>query len=164
MNGRGGYVAALVAAVLVLVGSVIAVVAFTATSGSLAMHRANQSIGADDGWRQGLAGSGMMGPDTAGSNQYRGMMGRSGGGMMGNWNDNSTATISSAQAKTAADAWVAANQRGASAGEGLAMPMGYIFIVSKDGQQIGRVIVNDDTGAVAWLPYSVGPTTAPSAS
>lgn len=161
MNGRGGYVAALVAAVLVLVGSVIVVVAFTTTSGPLSMHRANQAVGAD-GWRQGLAGGGMM-SGTAGTNQYRGMMGRSGGGMMGNWNDNGTATVTAAQAKAAADTWVSANQPGASAGQGVAMPMGYVFTVSKDGQQIGMAMVNDDTGAVSWVAYAQpSPTTSAS--
>ena len=30
------------------------------------------------------------------------------------------------------------------------MPMGYLFTVIKDGKSVGTVIVNDDTGQVAW--------------
>jgi hypothetical protein len=162
MTARGGYLTALVVAVVALVGSVIAVFAFTTTSGPWAMHREAQASSAD-GWRQGLAGGGFMGDGGAGRDEFRGMMGGSGGGMMGNWDDNTTATVSPAQARTAADQWVAANQPGATLGQGAQMPMGYIFTVTKAGQTVGMLVVNDDSGAVSWVE-STGPAPASSAS
>ena len=162
MTRRGGYVAALVVAVGALVGSVIAAVVFTTTSGPWSLHRASQGTAAGD-WRTGLAGGGMMGSGTVSGDQSRGMMGRSGGGMMGNWDGNETASVTLAQAKTAADKWVAANQPGAAAGPGAQMPMGYVFTVTKDGQAIGMVMVNDDTGALSWVQYAQ-PTPAASAA
>jgi hypothetical protein len=30
------------------------------------------------------------------------------------------------------------------------MPMGYLFSVTRDGTSVGTIIVNDDTGQVAW--------------
>ena len=69
--------------------------------------------------------------------------------MMGDWNDQGTATITPTQAKAAADAWVAANQPGATVGA-VQMPMGYLFTVTKDGLSVGTIMVNDDTGQVTW--------------
>lgn len=131
---RRGYVIALVVAVLALVVSVGAAMTFMTTNNG---WYPAQSSG-PDGWRQGLAGGPMMG------------QGRGGGGMMGDWNDQDTPSITADAATTAAKAWAAANQPGASVGAVVQMPMGYLFTVTKDGQSVGTIIVNDDTGQVGW--------------
>jgi hypothetical protein len=134
---RRGYVIALVAAVLALVVSFGATMAFMVAGNG--WHLDNSArVARDDGWRQGLAGGGMMG-------QVRG-----GGGMMGDWNDQGSPSISAEAATTAARAWVAANQPGATVGAGVQMPMGYLFTVTKGVQPVGTIMVNDDTGRVTW--------------
>ena len=102
---RRGYVIALVVAVLALVVSVGAAMTFMATGNGWHLNNAAQAS-SPDGWRQGLAGDGMMG------------QGRGGGGMMGDWDDQDTPSITTDQARTAAEAWAAANQPGATVGSG----------------------------------------------
>ena len=134
---RRGYVIALVVAVLALVISVGAAMTVMATGNGWHLNNAAQAS-SPDGWRQGLAGNGMMG------------QGRGGGGMMGDWDDRDTPSITTDQATTAAEAWAAANQPGATVGSGVQMPMGYLFTLTKDGRSVGTIIVNDDTGQVGW--------------
>lgn len=134
---RRGYAIALVVAVLALVVSVgAAMTVMTSRSGWHLNNSAQAS--SPDGWRGGLDGDGMMG------------QGRGGGGMMGDWHDQNTPTITADAAKTAAEAWAAANQPGATVGAGTQMPMGYLFTLTMDGKSVGTIIVNDDTGQVAW--------------
>jgi hypothetical protein len=134
---RRGYVVALVVAVLALVVSLGAALTVMTTNDGWHLNNAAQAAG-PDGWRQGLAGNGMMG-------QGRGVR-----GMMGDWKDQGTPRITTDQARTAAEAWAAANQPGGTVGAVVPLPMGYLFTVTKDGQNVGTVIVNDDTGQVAW--------------
>ncbi len=138
MSGqRRGYVVALVVAVLALVISVGAVMTVMATGNGWQLNNAAQGS-SPDGWRQGLAGNGMMG------------QGLGGGGMMGDWDDRDSPRITTDRARAAAEAWAAANQPGASVGSSVQMPMGYLFTLTKDGRSVGTIIVNDDTGQVGW--------------
>lgn len=138
MSGqRREYVVALVLAVLALLVSVGAAMTLMASGNGWHLNNATQAS-SPDGWRQGLAGNGMMG------------QGRGGGGMMGGWNDQDSPRITTDQARTAAEAWAAANQPGATVGSGVQMPMGYLFTLTRDGQLVGTIIVNDDTGQVGW--------------
>jgi hypothetical protein len=134
---RRGYVIALVVAVLALVLSFGAAMTFMTSGNGWHLNNSAQAS-SPEGWRQGLAGTGMMG------------QGRGGGGMMGDWNDQDTPSISADQAKTAAEAWAAANQPGATVGAVVQMPMGYLFALTKDGKSVGTIMVNDDTGQVVW--------------
>ena len=125
MSGqRRGYAIALVVAVLVLVGSVGAAATLMGPGASWPWTNAAGSA-SSDGWRQDLKGGGMMGH------------GRGGAGMMGDWNDRGTTIITPAQARAAADAWVAANQPGATVSDGIGMSMGYLFTLTKDGVGVG---------------------------
>ncbi len=146
---RRGYVIALVTAVVALVVSLGAAMTVMTNDG-WHLNSVAQSSG-PDGWRQGLSGGGMMG------------QGRGGRGMMGDWNDQGTPSITADSATTAAKAWAAANQPGATVGAVVQMPMGFLFTVTKDGQSVGTIIVNDDTGQVTWwAAQSPSPTTSTS--
>lgn len=149
---RRGYAIALAVAVLALVMSVAAAVAFLGTGSNWSLNGPGYAS-TSDAWRQGLGGGG-------------GMMGGGRGTMMGGWNGEGTASITPAQAKTAADAWVAANRPGSTAGQGVQMPMGYVFTVTRDGQVVGTIVVNDVTGAVGWFQDGAlsAPSPTPSAS
>ncbi|MHB1066170.1 MAG: hypothetical protein ACYC2Z_01885, partial [Candidatus Nanopelagicales bacterium] len=52
------------------------------------------------------------------------------------------------QATKIARDWVAANYPGATVGAGTRMPIGYLFVATKDGSAVAHVMVNDDTGQV----------------
>jgi hypothetical protein len=130
-------VIALVVAVLALVVSVGAAMTWMASGNGWHLNNAAQAS-SPDGWRQGLAGGGMMG------------QGRGGGEMMGDWNDQDSPSITTDQARTAAEAWAGANQPGSTVGSGVQMPMGYLFPLTEDGRSVGTIIVNDDTGQVGW--------------
>jgi hypothetical protein len=147
-----GYVVALVAAVVLLFGSMAVAVA-AANSHTWPWSPAGQSAGA---WQQGPGpGGGMMDRDRGWDNGYGGMMGP-GPGV-----SNDSAQISLAEAKKLADDWLVENQPGAAAGPGTQMPMGYVFTVTMDNQTVGALMVNDDTGQVIYRQW-YGPT--PSAS
>ncbi len=73
------------------------------------------------------------------------------GGMMGDWNQGGstdTPTVTLDQATKIASDWVAAKYPGATLGTGTRMPIGYLFVASKDGKVVAHVMVNDDTGQV----------------
>ena len=152
MSGqRRGYVIALVVAVLALVLSVGAAMTFM-TSGNGWHLNTSARASSPDGWRQGLAGGGMMDH------------GRGGAGMMGgDWDDQGTPSVTTDAAKAAAEQWAAANQPGATVGAVVQMPMGYLFTVTEDGRSVGTIIVNDDTGQVTWWG-AAQPSQTPSAS
>lgn len=133
---RRGYVIALVLAVLALVVSVGAVVAVVA--GGSGWYGGAAAVAGQESWRQGLGGAGMMG------------WGHHGAGVMGDWDEQGTGSITAEQARSTAEAWATANQPGATVGEAARMPMGYLFRVTRDGTAVGTVMVNDDTGAVGW--------------
>lgn len=151
MSGqRRGYLIALVVAVLALLVSLTAAVILVVLprGGSVGRQQVSTST---DGRQLGPGGS-MMGDQ-----------GWDGGGMMGDWNDRGTTIITPAQARAAADAWVAANQPGATVSDGIGMSMGYLFTLTKDGVGVGTIVVNEDTGQVAWWQHAT-PTRSPLAS
>jgi hypothetical protein len=127
---RRTYMVALGAAGLVLAGSMVGAVAYAANGGPSGNN--------DNSWSQGLSG-GMMGS------------GANGGGMMGAWSQNDSAndaSVTLAQASTIATDWAATNLPGATLDSGLQMPMGYVFVATKDGKVVAHIMVNDDTGKV----------------
>ncbi len=128
MTSRRWYVGGLVAAVLVLVLSVVAVVAASRPGG---WWPAAQS----DEWQ-----SGEWHP-----------MGWHAGGMMGGWDHDEGDELDAQEAATAAAAWLADHEPGATLGDPVAMPMGYVFPVTRDGEMVGTIMVNEHTGQVAWL-------------
>lgn len=134
---RRGYLIALAVAVVALIVSAGSAIGFVVTHGT-GPADSRQLSPSSDGWQSG-PGAGMMGGQ-----------GWDGGGMMDDWNDQGTATITPSQAQAAAAAWVAANQPGATLNDGTRMPMGYLFTVTKDGVSVGTIVVNDDTGQVTW--------------
>jgi hypothetical protein len=131
---RRMYTVALGAAGLVLAGSMVGAVAYAANGGPSGNN--------DNPWSQGLSG-GMMGGGWADG---------SSGGMMGQgWNQGDstdTPAVTLDQATKIASDWVAAKYAGATLDSGLQMPMGYVFVASKDGTVVAHVMVNDDTGKV----------------
>jgi hypothetical protein len=124
------YMVALGAAGLVLAGSLVGAAAYAANS---------TPTGNNDGpWSQGMMGGGW---DNG-----------SGGGMMGQgWSQNGSTDapeITLDQAKKIATDWSATNLPGATLDAGIQMPMGYVFVATKDGKAVAHVMVNDDTGKV----------------
>ena len=116
---RRMYMVALGAAGLVLVGSMAGAAAYAVNSGSPR---------STDAWGPG-----------------------SGGGMMGGWSQADSAndaSVTLAQASKIATDWAASNLPGATLDSGLQMPMGYVFVATKDGKVVAHVMVNDDTGQV----------------
>ncbi len=134
---RSGYVIALVLAVVTLIGSAGMFMGSASNNGSGMMGQ---------GWNNG---SGMMGHD-----------GNSGGMMGQGWNSDGV-QVSLAEAKELGDAWLTTNQPGTVSDLGTAMPMGYMFTVTKEGTQVGTLMVSDDTGQVGYLQWS---SPAPTAS
>ncbi|MEI6624309.1 MAG: hypothetical protein WCP28_20655 [Actinomycetes bacterium] len=156
---KTGYLVALVVAVVVLLGSVGMAVAHGISS-----HRTVAAGKAGSGTNDNNRG--MMGQDNG---RGQGMMGRGGGygGMMDQGDDDAAATVSADQARVLADAWLAKNQPGATAGAVVTMPMGYVFPVTRNGTGVGTVMVNDDNGSVvfhAWGGASAAPTPTPTST
>ncbi|MGB7980256.1 MAG: hypothetical protein WCF36_05635 [Candidatus Nanopelagicales bacterium] len=83
--------------------------------------------------------------------------------MMDDWNARGTASVTPAQARAAADAWLAVSLPGASVTTATYAPMGYLFTVTADGQVVGTLVVDDDTTAVRWwqAPAAMSPTPSP---
>jgi hypothetical protein len=124
------YTIALGAAGLVLAGSMVGAVAYAANGGPTGSN--------DNSWSQGLSG-GMMGGSGYG------------GGMMGGWSQNDsseTASVTLEEASKIATDWAATYLPGATLDSGLQMPMGYVFVATKDSKVVAHVMVNDDTGTV----------------
>lgn len=119
-SSRRIYAVALGAAGLVLVGSTVGAAAFAANEGP--------SRNSDHSWSQGTTG-----------------------GMMGRWSEDDasdTPAVSQEQAAKIAADWAASNLPGVTLDSGLQMPMGYVFVASKDGKVATHVMVNEDTGEV----------------
>ncbi len=168
MRTRRAQLVTLVAAVVLLVGSVAATVAWTAGHdddgyGGIGMDRGRWGWD-DDGDRPWRGAGPMDGPMMRGQLRGGPMMGGSGtaGQMMG-WGG-STRTIAGSGpvdergARDAAQRWVEEYAAGASLGEPERMPMGYWFRASEDGTAAAVIMVVDDTGTVvghllgAWAP------------
>jgi len=136
-SDRRGYVIALVAALVVLVGSMALAAGYVVT------HR---------------------GTTVAGDREINGFGPGAGFGMMGNTDRSSgDGAVSLAQAQSSAKDWVAKNAPGAIVDDGVTMPMGYVFTVTQDNQIVARVMVNDDTGQVAVRTW-ITPSPTPSAT
>lgn len=132
---RRGYAIALVAAVVMLVGSM------GLTALALATHRPG-AVTVRSGVFGGGWGPGMMnqGPDGADE-------------------------ISPTQAQQIASDWLAANQPGAQLGSAYQMPRGYVFPVTRNGVRVGTLVVGDVDGRVAYRQFAPArPTPAPTAT
>lgn len=164
-------IAALVTAILVLLGSAGAVIAVAAsgdvgpvdhgqnyanrydTDGVDGSPRRTDPDSDDWGWGRSMMGDGssdydqMMGPGWAGQGWTDS---RSGGG----WADsrtygwNGAGTLSATQAREQAQLWVERYAASAGLGDQVAMPMGYRFLATQDGTVVAMIMVDDDTGAV----------------
>lgn len=137
-NQRRVYVVALALAVTALVGSVGVSVAYAPSNNQWSGSPVCQS---DTGHWPMMMGRGDTGDGDA---WHDGMMGQSRGGSEGG------GQLTLVEAKKLADGWLAKNQPGASADRGIQMPMGHIFTATKDGQTIGMVMVDDDSGQVGF--------------
>lgn len=144
---RRVYVVALVVAVTALIGSVGVSVAYAPNSNQWSGSPTRQAD--TDHWP-------MMGRGDSGygDGMHGGMMGQ------GRGESDGEGQLTLVEAKKLADDWLSKNQPGASADRGIQMPMGHIFTVTKDGQTIGMVMVNDDSGQVGFHAVS-SPTPVP---
>lgn len=70
--------------------------------------------------------------------------------MADRWDDDSGSTDATTpdQARADAQAWVDDHLAGAQLEDGVPMPMGYRFLVVRDGTLVGVVMVDEDTGSV----------------
>jgi hypothetical protein len=105
--------------------------------------------------RGGMMGGGMMSGTTGagmmGGGMMSGMMGSAGG--RATWTPATvTGSVDTAQAKSLANAWLAKQGTGLSAGESDALPGYFTFEVLKDGKVSGMLSVNGTTGAV-WYHW-----------
>ena len=162
---RGAWIG-LIAAVVALLLSVGLATAYAAngqrwpwvTSSATAANGAASPSGVQSpGWSSG----GMMGGDPGGWNDGRRW---NDGGMMGGWNDGGkmggrnwngsggSAGLTRAQSQHVAQAWLNAHQPDATVENAGRTPGGYVFTVTKSGQVVGTLMVNDATGAVGWWP------------
>lgn len=159
MRTRRALLVALVAAVVLLVGSVAATVAWTAGHDDdryvgIGMDRGRWGWDDDDDDRPWRGAGPMDGPMMGGSETAGWMMGWGG----------STRTITGSGpvdeqgARDAAQRWVEEYAADASLGEPERMPTGYWFRASEDGTAAAVIMVADDTGTVvghllgAWAP------------
>lgn len=128
---RRMYTVAIGVASVVLAGTMIGAVAYAADGGPTGNN--------DGSWNQGMNGAMMNG-------------GWNSGGMLGQgWSQGASEeapAVTLDQATKIATDWIAAHYPGATVGAGTPMPIGYLFVASKDGSTIAHVMVNDDTGQV----------------
>jgi hypothetical protein len=136
-------VAALVAALVVLVGSMAAAAAYATSTDSWPWSQRAQS---GTSWQGGW---GMMDRDQGDDEGYGGMMSRGPSGFEGDG-----AAISLAEATKLADDWLAKNQPGMTAGPGVQMPMGYAFPLTRDSRTVGTLMVDDDSGQIVLRRWS----------
>jgi hypothetical protein len=136
MTTRRGYAIALTAASLALLGSMGAATAYAVSSSSAP---ASQPAATGSDWNDGPGW--MMDPDS--------MMG-------GNWTAPADFTVTADQARAKAQAWIATREPGATLGDAVAVPMGYRFIVTLNGTDVGVVMVNGTTGTVAGHGLTTG--------
>lgn len=136
MTTRRGYMIALAAASLALVGSLGAATAYAVNTSSTPAGQPT-AVAAD--WNEGPGW--MMNPDE--------MMG-------GNWTAPADFTVTADQARAKAQAWIATREPGATLGDAVTGPMGYRFTVTLEGKAIGVVMVNGTSGAVAGHGATTG--------
>lgn len=175
MRSRRAQLVALVVAVVLLVGSVAATVAWTAGRDDdwpgygAVRGRWGWDDGGDRAWRGGGPMGGSMGGSMAGGPMggpmWGGPMtgGPGGAGSMMGWGG-STRTITGSGpvdeqgARDAAQRWVEEYAAGASLDDPERTPVGYWFRASEDGTATAVIMVADDTGTVvgrllgAWAP------------
>jgi hypothetical protein len=84
-----------------------------------------------------------------------------GPGMMDNGSGDGA--VSQAQAQDIAQKWVTSNAAGATLNQIGAMPMGFIFTVTRNNQVVATLIVNDNTGALSVRQW-IAPVPSPSGS
>ena len=127
MTTRRGYLVALAAASLALMGTIGAATAYAVNADTAATALSSAAEGWNDGsgWR--------MDPDS--------MMG-------GTWGSSTDFTVSADQARVKAQTWLSSREPGATIGQAVRTPMGYRFTVSLNGTRIGVVMVNGVSGAV----------------
>jgi hypothetical protein len=125
-KSRRTYAIAVGAASLALVGSMVG-------AGAYAASGATRS-GGEDSWASGLSAEGMMGDGWDEMADHHSADG------------DGTAHITLDEATASAQDWASIHQPGASIESGLAMPMGFLFIVRVDGRVVAHVMVDDDTG------------------
>ncbi|MCG2799997.1 MAG: hypothetical protein L6367_15850 [Cellulomonas sp.] len=142
---RTGYVVALVVAVVVLVGSVVAV-AWSASPTSSADRQVNRgysdSRGGDYGDSRRGGGPGMM----------------DGSGMGWSWDDDGTSTLTLDQARSDAQTWVDEHLTGATLDDGVAVMRGYRFTATLDGTQAAVVVVREDGTVIGHLVSAATPS------
>lgn len=127
MTTRRGYLVALAAASLALMGTIGAATAYAvnADTAAAALTSAAEDWPDGPGWR--------MDPDS--------MMG-------GTWVSSADFTVSADQARVKGQTWLSSLEPGATLGTAVQMPMGFRFPVSLNGAVIGVVMVNGASGAV----------------
>lgn len=152
MNGnRTWYVVGLVAASALLVGTMVATFSNVHDRMALADHRGpGYGAGAGPGY------GGMMG------NGWGNGPGNGSGGMMRNgWGNDDDSPQAAAAAKSLAQAWVDQNAAGATLGDAQDMPMGYMFIVTRNNQTVAYLMVVNGSVRAHVL---TAPAPAPSTS
>lgn len=152
-TARGRTWAALVAATLVLVGTVGAAVAVAGTNGF--GDTSQQSLNARSGEHR-FAGQWPMMADRVdnsgsmmGARSY-GMSSMMGTGWAG-WSDHrmvGSGPVTAPEASLAAQRWLARYAPSAQLGDRTPMPMGFRFLASENGSLVAMIMVDDDTGTV----------------
>lgn len=142
---RGGYVVALVAAVVTLLASVG--LAFAAADQG--QHRSGGRPSARaDGWMMDRDGGRTRGPMGSMMRDRQGAQGGSGWAGSQSYGWTGTGPVTAAQARVEVQRWVDRYAADAQLGDGSSMPMGYLFQVSQDGTLVAMVMVDEDTGSV----------------
>ncbi|MBI1379304.1 MAG: hypothetical protein GC157_17770 [Frankiales bacterium] len=124
----------LVAAVLALLGSAAAAFAYQS-------HRSDTTVAVSPGWGSGMMDGDMMGGYDEGA-------------------DNGNATVDSDQAQSLAQAWVDKNAAGATLDGPVAMPMGYLFTLTRDDAIVAQIVVNSRSGAITVRTWPTPSATA----
>jgi hypothetical protein len=173
---RSRTIAVLVAAVLVLLASVGAAIAVTASRDRGSADHEQGYVNRYDDTDGGTGNSGMSDPDPGDRGWGGSMMGERGDGygwMMGprssgqawiddwpggwsgdGWSDsksygwNGTGPVTAAQAREVAQRWLDRYATSARLGDPVAMPMGYRFLGSQGGTVVAMIMVDDDTGTI----------------
>lgn len=134
---RGRLVAALVASVVLLLGSMTAVAVYAAShTSNVASGQAGGRPGDGRGWGATDGMGGMMGDGEDG------WMGGDGWTVSGG----TGAAVTADQARALAQAWVDANTPGATLDAASTMSGAYRFTVTRDGQTVALVWVEAATG------------------
>jgi hypothetical protein len=134
-GSRTGYLVTLGIAVLLLIGSAAAVVGVT-----IGRHAADRTVAVStpmDGPAAAIMG-GVGGDSMMGAGAVDGTVAALPG----------SGSVDAAGAAALAKAWVDTYAAGSALDDGVAMPRGYRYTATRNGQTVAVVMVNDDTGAV----------------